>query len=89
MTITPAFANLQLDDPGDEVERILVVMAHPDDVDFGTAGSVANWTDRGIEVSYCIVTDGDAGGSDLSVSRTDMAVTRREEQTAAALVGRA
>jgi LmbE family N-acetylglucosaminyl deacetylase len=84
----PAAANLQLDDPGDEVERILMVMAHPDDVDFGSAGSVAYWTDRGIEVVYCIVTDGDAGGSDLSVSRTDMAVIRREEQTeAAAAVG--
>lgn len=86
VTITPEKPNLQLDDPGDEVERILVVMAHPDDVDFGSAGSVASWTDRGIEVSYCIVTDGDAGGSDLSVSRTDMAVIRREEQTAAAAV---
>ena len=36
------------DDTG--VERILVVTAHPDDVDFGSAGSVARWTDAGIEV---------------------------------------
>jgi LmbE family N-acetylglucosaminyl deacetylase len=86
VTDAPAIPALQLDDPGDEVERILVVMAHPDDVDFGTAGSVAAWTDRGIEVTYCIVTDGDAGGSDLTVSRTDMAALRREEQSAAAEV---
>ena len=66
------------------VERILVVTAHPDDVDFGVAGSVATWVKAGIDVSYCVVTDGDAGGSDLSVSRSDMAVLRRSEQRAAA-----
>src|ERR1019366_7242561 len=70
----------------DGVERILVVTAHPDDVDFGAAGSVAVWTDAGIEVAYCIVTDGDAGGSDRSVPRPQMAALRRQEQTAAALV---
>jgi LmbE family N-acetylglucosaminyl deacetylase len=86
MTSTSTQATIQLDDPDDDVTRILAVMAHPDDVDFGIAGSVAAWTDRGIEVSYCIVTDGDAGGSDLSVSRPDMAALRREEQTAAASV---
>lgn len=66
------------------IERILVVTAHPDDVDFGVAGSVAGWVKSGVEVSYCIVTDGDAGGSDRSVSRTDMAALRRDEQRAAA-----
>ena len=66
------------------LERILVVAAHPDDVDFGCAASVATWTAAGIQVSYCILTDGDAGGSDESVSRADMARIRREEQTAAA-----
>jgi LmbE family N-acetylglucosaminyl deacetylase len=66
------------------LERILVVAAHPDDVDFGSAGSIAAWTEQGVQVSYCIVTDGDAGGFDESVSRADMARIRREEQTAAA-----
>jgi LmbE family N-acetylglucosaminyl deacetylase len=77
-------AGVRLDEPSDEVNRILVVTAHPDDVDFGVAGSVAAWTDGGIEVSYCIVTDGDAGGSDRSISRSDMAKIRQEEQCAAA-----
>ncbi len=67
-----------------EVGRILVIAAHPDDVDFGAAGTIAGWTDNGIEVIYCIVTDGDAGGNDLSVSRTEMTALRRAEQTAAA-----
>ena len=40
------------------------MLAHPDDVDFGSAGTVAGWTAAGTEVTYCIVTDGDAGGFD-------------------------
>ncbi len=67
-----------------EVRRVLVISAHPDDVDFGAAGTVARWTDAGIEVVYCVVTDGDAGGSDPGVSRSDIAVMRRGEQTEAA-----
>jgi LmbE family N-acetylglucosaminyl deacetylase len=63
---------------------VLVVTAHPDDVDFGAAGSVAGWVKAGIDVAYCIVTDGDAGGSDRSISRQDMAKLRQEEQRAAA-----
>jgi LmbE family N-acetylglucosaminyl deacetylase len=67
-----------------EIGRILVITAHPDDVDFGAAGTVATWTDAGIEVSYCVVTNGDAGGSDRSVRRDEMATLRQVEQTAAA-----
>ena len=77
-------APLTVDDGSDDVGRILVVTAHPDDVDFAAAGSVAVWTGRGIEVSYCIATDGDAGGSDQSISRPEMAAIRREEQLLAA-----
>jgi LmbE family N-acetylglucosaminyl deacetylase len=68
----------------DGVERILVVSAHPDDVDFGVAGSIASWTASGIDVSYCMVTDGDAGGDDRDLPRPEMAKIRRREQTAAA-----
>lgn len=75
---------LTVDDGSFDVDRVLVVTAHPDDVDFGAAGSVATWTGRGIEVSYCIVTDGDAGGSDHSITRAEMAAIRREEQLEAA-----
>jgi LmbE family N-acetylglucosaminyl deacetylase len=60
------------------------VAAHPDDVDFGVAGTVATWTDAGIDVSYCIVTDGDAGGFDPAVPRAEIPRIRRSEQTAAA-----
>ena len=73
-------------DIDDSIERVLVVMAHPDDVDFGAAGSVATWTDAGIEVVYCLATDGDAGGHDVNVARDEMVATRRAEQTAAAKI---
>ena len=66
--------------------RILVVTAHPDDVDFGSGGSIATWTNEGHEVVYCLVTDGQAGGSDNKITRDEMAVIRRREQTAAALI---
>jgi LmbE family N-acetylglucosaminyl deacetylase len=70
----------------DAVERILMVTAHPDDVDFGSAGSVARWTDAGTEVAYCICTNGEAGGFDPSVPRSTMAEIRQAEQRAAAKV---
>jgi hypothetical protein len=62
------------------VERALVVTAHPDDVDFGAGGTVAAWTAQGIEVSYCICTDGDAGGFDPEVPRSEIAGIRQAEQ---------
>jgi LmbE family N-acetylglucosaminyl deacetylase len=68
----------------DGVERVLVISAHPDDVDFGVAGSVAAWTSAKIDVAYCIVSDGEAGGNDLELPREEMAKIRRLEQTAAA-----
>lgn len=72
--------------PDEEIDRILVVGAHPDDIDFGVAGTVARWRGRGIDVVYCVVTDGQAGGFDPSVPRDEMARLRREEQHAAAAV---
>ena len=72
----------------DGIERVLVIVAHPDDCDFGNAGTTAKWTDAGVTVAYCIITDGDAGGSDRSITRKEMAALRRVEQTeAAAAVG--
>lgn len=65
-----------------EVERVLVVTAHPDDVDFGAAGTIAQWTARGIEVHYCILTNGDQGGVD-DTPRHEMGPRRQREQRAA------
>lgn len=82
--MTPS--RVELWSPGDGVSRVLVVTAHPDDVDFGAAGTVAAFVAAGVEVAYCVVTDGDAGGEDRNVARADMAARRREEQLAAAAV---
>lgn len=63
-----------------EIKRVLVVTAHPDDLDFGAGGSIAAWTDMGIEVSYCILTNGDQGGEDESIPRSEMPKIRQREQ---------
>ena len=65
-----------------DVERVLVVTAHPDDVDFGAAGTIASWTAQGIEVHYCILTNGDQGGFD-DTPRHEMGPMRQREQRAA------
>jgi LmbE family N-acetylglucosaminyl deacetylase len=70
--------------PDETARRVLVVAAHPDDIDFGSAGSIATWTAAGLEVSYCILTDGDAGGFDPEVPRSAIAGIRQQEQRKAA-----
>jgi len=65
-------------------ERVLVVAAHPDDIEFGAAGTVARWVDGGAEVRYLLVTRGDKGSDDASVDPRDLAQRREAEQRAAA-----
>lgn len=79
-----AMAAATLEPTPTAVSHVLVVTAHPDDVDFGVAGTVAAWTKAGVEVHYCVVTNGEAGGSDLQMPRPEMARIRQEEQRAAA-----
>jgi LmbE family N-acetylglucosaminyl deacetylase len=67
-----------------DISRILAIAAHPDDLDFGSAGTIATWTGSGIEVIYCLVTDGDAGGFDETFPRAEMGPLRQAEQIAAA-----
>jgi len=58
-------------------------MAHPDDVDFGAGGTIRSLTDAGVQVSYAIVTNGDAGGFDPNVPRSEIPGIRQAEQRAA------
>jgi LmbE family N-acetylglucosaminyl deacetylase len=76
----------QIFTPDDTIKRALVVVAHPDDIDFGSAGTVARLTEAGVEVSYCLVTSGDAGGDASTHSKEERAIIREREQRAAALV---
>ena len=64
--------------------KILVIVAHPDDIEFGSAGSVAVWTGAGAEVTYCIVTDGAAGSNDKDVVNNQLVERRQAEQLEAA-----
>jgi LmbE family N-acetylglucosaminyl deacetylase len=62
----------------------LIVAAHPDDAEFGAAGSVARWTQDGKTGVYVLCTNGEKGTSDRNVSPELLAEIRREEQLAAA-----
>jgi len=84
--MAPAPDPLLTNHDGSPVRRALAVMAHPDDVDFGAAGTVRAWTEAGIEVSYCLITDGDAGGFDPTVPRSEIPRIRQAEQRAAGAV---
>jgi LmbE family N-acetylglucosaminyl deacetylase len=67
---------------------VLVITAHPDDVDYGAAGTVATWVAEGWRVAYCVVTSGDAGGGPAELSGSELAALReREQRAAAAIVG--
>lgn len=66
------------------ITKALAIVAHPDDVDFGMAGTIATLTSQGIAVTYCLVTSGDAGGDDMVMAKEDRAKIREVEQRAAA-----
>ena len=70
-----------------QVRRVLCFGAHPDDLDFGASGTVAAWTAAGVQVEYCIMTDGDAGGFDERTAEAITATRHAEQRAAAALVG--
>jgi len=67
-----------------EGNRVLVVMAHPDDAEFGCGGTIAKWAAAGKEIDYVLCTSGDKGSSDLDVVPFRLAQTRRAEQINAA-----
>jgi LmbE family N-acetylglucosaminyl deacetylase len=66
--------------------RVLVVAAHPDDIEFGCAGSVARWVDEGAEVTFVLVTDGSTGTVDTELMGERLADLRREETLKAARI---
>lgn len=65
-------------------ERVLVVAAHPDDIEFGAAGTVARWVAEGADVRYLLVTRGDKGSDDPATDVEALVVLREREQRAAA-----
>jgi LmbE family N-acetylglucosaminyl deacetylase len=69
-----------------EERRALVVSAHPDDIEFGCAGSVARWVDEGWDVRYVIVTSGQRGVQDADADPAAFGRIREQESVAAAAV---
>ena len=70
----------------EEFSRVLCVVAHPDDVEYGTASAVAAWTARGVEVAYLLLTKGEAG-MDASTPDKTAELRVREQMAAARAVG--
>ena len=66
--------------------RMIAIVAHHDDIEFGMSGSIARWIEEGAEVTYVIVTDGGAGSNEPGILRADLVEQRRQEQLAAAAV---
>ncbi|MBE2184339.1 MAG: PIG-L family deacetylase [Anaerolineae bacterium] len=79
---------MELEKPAAKPIKILVIVAHPDDIEFGVGGSVAAWTAAGHEVTYVIVTDGSAGSNAKDVDLGALVRQRELEQLeAAGIVG--
>jgi LmbE family N-acetylglucosaminyl deacetylase len=70
----------------DRIERVMAITAHPDDSEFGAGGTVAKFVKEGREVVYCIVTNGNKGSSDRTMTSERLAVIRADEQRNAARV---
>ena len=67
-----------------KLAKVMVVTPHPDDAEYGVAGTVVRWVSQGKEIVYVVCTNGDKGTSDTSVKPEELAKTREEEQIAAA-----
>ncbi|HET9489368.1 MAG TPA: PIG-L deacetylase family protein [Methylomirabilota bacterium] len=70
----------------DKIERVMVITAHPDDAEFGAGGTIARLVKQGREVTYVIVTNGDKGSSDRTMTPERLARIREAEQRQAARV---
>jgi LmbE family N-acetylglucosaminyl deacetylase len=71
-----------VDTPDSPVD-LMVITAHPDDAEFGAAGTVAAWTREGKKAVYVVCTSGDKGTSDRSLTSTELVGIRQREQRAA------
>lgn len=67
-----------------EPQKILVMLAHPDDPEFFLGATIARWTRAGHHVHYCLLTRGDKGAQDPNISGEDLARLRVAEQNKAA-----
>lgn len=75
-------------DIDESFERVMVVVAHPDDAEFSSAGTIARFTEAGYDVVIVQVTSGDKGTARRDISSADLAALREgEEKEAASRLG--
>ncbi len=67
-------------------QRGLAIVAHPDDLEYGAASAIARWTGQGKEITYCLVTSGEAGIDSMAPDEA-AGVRQEEERRSAAVVG--
>lgn len=69
-------------------KRVMVIVAHPDDIEFSCAGTIARWVKQGAVACYVLVTSGDVGIAKAGMTRAEATEIReREQREAAAIVG--
>ena len=71
-------------EPTSELQRVMVIVAHPDDPEFGCAGTVIKWAQAGRDITYVLITSGDKGSHDPDLRPGQLAARREGEQRAAA-----
>jgi len=68
----------------ESLDRVMVIAAHPDDPEFGCAGTVIKWAGANKTITYVLLTSGDKGSHDPDLRPGRLAAVREEEQRAAA-----
>ena len=86
MVETPSSSSSSLKPLDDtDFSRVLVIVAHPDDAEYGTSAAVAEWTSRGVEVGYVLATGGEAGMQRPPAEARELRAV--EQRTACDIVG--
>lgn len=76
----------QIPDNWETKQHILVILAHPDDPEFFCGGTIARWVQAGHKVSYCLLTCGEKGTKDRTITTDTLCSIRQKEQHAAAAI---
>jgi LmbE family N-acetylglucosaminyl deacetylase len=74
-------------EPQTQPSRVLLIAAHPDDLDFGAAGSTALLVRAGVEITYLLISRGEQGGFDDTPREQMPALREKEQRAAAAAIG--
>lgn len=74
---------MELSEGWDSPKEILVILAHPDDPEFFLGGTIARWITAGHTVRYVLLTQGDKGAKDVTLTKEDISSLRIKEQKAA------